>query len=310
MALSANSLYAAGREWFSRRGTLRQAIAGGITEMVPTAAHSTIGQRGAATIQSITGELQPPTDADAPWLRSLLKTPGIIPIILPDGARYAVRNGDEGASIAGYYENHTDAWAVNWIVQNSVVMADLPWAGSYPGERAYHRLGTLPYVYAGATLIANSGWQLTGNGSSWASYIRERDAGSTPRPQPTLYAEITMGAGSVAGIGMQPQSSPVSSTNVFGDAPGGIGMQLDTANAYFYDGKQAYTLFKAGVPTGKWYISLTARPFGARLEAWRSATSFAGRRNDIYWMPQASPMTAIITCFAGTITLNRWWISN
>jgi hypothetical protein len=310
MTVTHPSMFLAGLEWFAIRNSLQIGYTGGLAgDLLVAAAGRRVGQRGQAIVGTIACELMPPNDAAATTLRNLIRTPGIMPLVLPDGSRYPVLPQDGGNTMAGFYENHTGHFNTAWDVRANVLMADLPWGGAFPGDLAYSRLSTNRYNYAGTiALVANTGWRLTGDGHWNTTYIRETSNAGVVRNQATLYADFTVGAGAQCYVGFSVPGALSGAAGPQGGLPG-AGVWIDDVadTVYAMDAGQN-TVGNVLSITGnrRWRLYVTVRPSYARLELWDGKVQRM-ISTVIPWTMRSDPI-ALLSVYTGQVTLNQWWV--
>jgi len=299
-----------GVEVFTERDSLSLALVGGLAADVQvTTTGERVGQRGRAGVTGITGNIYPITDAESNIVRNLLRQPGVMPLILPDNRRFPVMTTPEGHTLSGYYDNRTASYGANWIVQPNILMADLPWAGNFPGQYAFSSLATKPFDYANVTLTPYVGWNVTG--TSWASdgRIKEDSAAGVNRRQVTLFADVTINPGAVAVVGLADITSNPTA-NLFGSK--GIGAFFSDTDNFIriLDENDQVVESIEGSADGRYRVMVTARPFFARVEIWnRTLRRRLLFSNQVPWTLINNPIGALLRVKTGTVILRQWWLS-
>lgn len=302
------SFYIAGIPIQSARDSFVRTYSGGIAQTYLTAS-STLGQASVKTLAGFDVEFVPTNSTDETALRNILHRGGGIPILLPDTTRVGALFDEGGQEVQGYVANKTQVYKTKWLVPKSLIMADLCWRGSTPGQHAYVRGGTAMASLGNRTLLSDNGWKLdAGAGTVYAAhYITDNTPSGvyTLRSQPTLYADITILAGdpAIGALGLGQSGSLAN--RPFGANGCGIiwsGDEITLAG----DGDTGTTTIDISRPANIQVI-IIARPRGARVEVWDGSTRL-GWSNNVDFTITTNFLRPIVQAKTGAVILHQWWM--
>ena len=289
---------------FSIRDSFQMQREGGATHRRTNNGRNPAQIQGVA-VSAISGELYPKTDADATTIRALLSVPGVIPLVLHDGTRFAIESSSEsGYRIKGWYEQISDSYSVDFRVVKNAAMADLAWRGVL-GAHSYHESNTNPFVFAGTpALIAGSGWNLTGSNSWGGSYIAERTNVGV-RVQPRLWTRVTVAGNAHAAIGLHNAVAAVSARYLLN---AGVGVYFHPSFIYIVDATDTIIAQIARSGQATYRVLVVARPRMARVEVWNDAMTEMLLMSNAVPCTFADRMGAVCVAHTGVTTLHHWWI--
>jgi hypothetical protein len=293
-----NPLYLGGVPLYTVENSLVVSYGGG-SAATRTASQRTIGTRNDARATAISAKLYPYGNDTLADMERVLGIPGIVPIVLPDGRRFAVQSDEH--EIEGYHEQGSDSYTASWRVRHDVSMADLFLRGNRPGAYAAIPTPDTPYTLAGSwAMLPEDGVQLTGSGRWNRTYLAER-SGTTATP--VLVAELTIAENTDAALGLvdlaeQRTIQPLGAR--------GIGVRFTPQALQVLEQNNG---LRDGVgmasTAGRYTVIITARPFGSRVEIWNGVNRLIYNVSLAYRMGGAG---ALLHVRSGAATLHRWYV--